>query len=76
MTDQGPGIPENKLEAIFERFYSERPKEEKFGTHSGLDLVEFDLLIDIFLQLKQGVLKTSRSLNIILDLSHSRKILF
>ena len=36
--DQGPGIPENKLEAIFERFYSERPATEKFGTHSGLGL--------------------------------------
>jgi two-component system sensor histidine kinase ChvG len=36
--DQGPGIPENRLEAIFERFYSERPKSEKFGTHSGLGL--------------------------------------
>ncbi len=36
--DQGPGIPENRLEAIFERFYSERPKDEKFGTHSGLGL--------------------------------------
>lgn len=36
--DDGPGIPENKLEAIFDRFYSERPKAEKFGTHSGLGL--------------------------------------
>ena len=36
--DHGPGIPENKLEAIFERFYSERPPGEKFGTHSGLGL--------------------------------------
>ncbi len=36
--DNGPGIPENKLEAIFDRFYSERPKAEKFGTHSGLGL--------------------------------------
>ncbi len=36
--DNGPGIPANKLEAIFERFYSERPEEEKFGTHSGLGL--------------------------------------
>ena len=36
--DFGPGIPPNKLEAIFERFYSERPKDEKFGTHSGLGL--------------------------------------
>lgn len=36
--DQGPGIPANKLEAIFDRFYSERPEGEKFGTHSGLGL--------------------------------------
>jgi two-component system sensor histidine kinase ChvG len=36
--DSGPGVPENKLEAIFDRFYSERPKAEKFGTHSGLGL--------------------------------------
>jgi len=36
--DQGPGIPEGKLGAIFERFYSERPAGEKFGTHSGLGL--------------------------------------
>lgn len=36
--DEGGGIPENKLEAIFDRFYSERPKAEKFGTHSGLGL--------------------------------------
>ena len=36
--DEGPGIPPDKLKAIFERFYSERPKGEKFGTHSGLGL--------------------------------------
>ena len=36
--DEGPGIPEGKLEAVFERFYSERPAGEKFGTHSGLGL--------------------------------------
>ncbi|MBI4030638.1 MAG: stimulus-sensing domain-containing protein [Proteobacteria bacterium] len=36
--DEGPGIPENKLEAIFERFYSERPQHEDFGAHSGLGL--------------------------------------
>jgi len=36
--DEGPGIPEDKLEAIFDRFYSERPANEKFGTHSGLGL--------------------------------------
>jgi two-component system sensor histidine kinase ChvG len=36
--DEGPGIPPGKLEAIFARFYSERPQGEKFGTHSGLGL--------------------------------------
>ena len=36
--DQGPGIPDDKLMAIFDRFYSERPAGEKFGTHSGLGL--------------------------------------
>lgn len=36
--DQGPGIPDNKIETIFERFYTERPESEKFGTHSGLGL--------------------------------------
>jgi two-component system sensor histidine kinase ChvG len=36
--DDGPGIPDNKLEGIFDRFYSERPQGEKFGTHSGLGL--------------------------------------
>ena len=36
--DEGPGIPEGNLEHIFDRFYSERPKGEKFGQHSGLGL--------------------------------------
>jgi DNA topoisomerase VI subunit B len=36
--DNGPGIPPDKLKAIFERFYSERPEGEKFGQHSGLGL--------------------------------------
>jgi two-component system, OmpR family, sensor histidine kinase ChvG len=36
--DRGPGIPEDKLTAIFDRFYTERPLGEKFGTHSGLGL--------------------------------------
>ncbi len=36
--DDGPGIPAGKLGAIFERFYSERPDGEQFGTHSGLGL--------------------------------------
>jgi two-component system sensor histidine kinase ChvG len=36
--DQGPGIPEDNLASIFERFYSERPQQEAFGNHSGLGL--------------------------------------
>ncbi len=36
--DDGPGIPEGKREHIFDRFYSERPKGESFGQHSGLGL--------------------------------------
>ncbi len=36
--DEGPGIPEGKLEHVFDRFYSERPQGEKFGQHSGLGL--------------------------------------
>ena len=36
--DEGPGVPDDKLTAIFDRFYSERPLGEKFGTHSGLGL--------------------------------------
>src|SRR5262249_55282585 len=35
--DEGPGIPEDNLESIFRRFYSERPTEH-FGQHSGLGL--------------------------------------
>jgi two-component system sensor histidine kinase ChvG len=38
IADEGPGIPEAKLEHIFDRFYSERPKGERFGQHSGLGL--------------------------------------
>lgn len=36
--DQGIGIPEENLETIFERFYTQRPQGEVFGKHSGLGL--------------------------------------
>jgi two-component system sensor histidine kinase ChvG len=36
--DEGPGIPDAKLDHVFDRFYSERPQSESFGSHSGLGL--------------------------------------
>jgi two-component system sensor histidine kinase ChvG len=36
--DDGPGIPPDKLDSIFDRFYTERPSAEQWGTHSGLGL--------------------------------------
>ncbi|MFN3229262.1 MAG: ATP-binding protein [Asticcacaulis sp.] len=36
--DEGPGIPPDNLETIFERFYTSRPKGTAFGTNSGLGL--------------------------------------
>ncbi|MEM6627904.1 MAG: stimulus-sensing domain-containing protein [Pseudomonadota bacterium] len=36
--DDGPGVPEDKLETIFDRFYSDRPEGASFGNNSGLGL--------------------------------------
>jgi two-component system, OmpR family, sensor histidine kinase ChvG len=36
--DEGPGVPEEAREAIFNRFHSVRPEEEHFGRHTGLGL--------------------------------------
>jgi len=36
--DEGPGIPPENLEDIFNRFYSARDSQEDFGKHSGLGL--------------------------------------
>lgn len=36
--DDGPGIPPDNLETVFERFYTERPSGAQFGSHSGLGL--------------------------------------
>ncbi|WP_018700467.1 sensor histidine kinase [Amorphus coralli] len=36
--DQGPGITAEKVERIFERFYTDRPEVQGFGDNSGLGL--------------------------------------
>ena len=36
--DDGPGIPAENLESVFERFYTSRPKGTVFGGNSGLGL--------------------------------------
>ena len=36
--DEGPGVPDEAREAIFNRFHSVRPEGENFGRHSGLGL--------------------------------------
>ena len=38
VADNGPGIPDDALERIFERFYTDRPSGEAFGQNSGLGL--------------------------------------
>ncbi len=36
--DDGPGLPAENLETVFQRFYTARPKGAAFGGHSGLGL--------------------------------------
>ena len=36
--DDGPGIPVDNLDTVFDRFYTQRPKGAQFGSHSGLGL--------------------------------------
>jgi len=36
--DNGPGIQAEKIDRIFERFYTDRPGPESFGQNSGLGL--------------------------------------
>jgi two-component system sensor histidine kinase ChvG len=44
--DEGPGLPEGRTDAIFERFYSERPAGESPEKHSGLGLSIVRQIID------------------------------
>ena len=45
--DFGPGIQNQSKEKIFDRFYTERPKGEKFGEHSGLGLSISKQIIEV-----------------------------
>jgi two-component system sensor histidine kinase ChvG len=38
VSDNGPGIPPENLETVFQRFYTSRPKGQAFGGNSGLGL--------------------------------------
>ena len=44
--DDGPGVPPENREDIFNRFYSERPPGEDFGRHSGLGLAIARAIVD------------------------------
>ena len=43
--DTGPGIPDENLDDVFSRFYSNRPGQE-FGNHSGLGLAISKQIVD------------------------------
>ncbi len=44
--DDGPGMPPENLEAVFERFYTSRPKGAAFGGNSGLGLAIARQIVD------------------------------
>ena len=44
--DEGPGVPPEAREAIFNRFHSIRPDTENFGRHSGLGLAIAKAIVD------------------------------
>lgn len=44
--DDGPGIPPENLETVFERFYTSRPKGAAFGSNSGLGLSIVRQIVD------------------------------
>ena len=43
--DEGPGVPQDAREAIFNRFHSIRPEGENFGRHSGLGLAIAEAIV-------------------------------
>jgi len=63
--DEGPGIPPGAEHRIFERFYTERPQKEKFGTHSGLGLNISTQIVDAHEGTIEATNRTDISGNII-----------
>ena len=55
--DEGPGFNEKKIENIFKRFYSNRPKN--FGEHSGLGLN----IVKNIIELHKGKIKASNRID-------------
>lgn len=45
--DDGPGIPPENLETVFERFYTSRPRGTAFGTNSGLGLSIVKQIVEV-----------------------------
>jgi two-component system sensor histidine kinase ChvG len=46
VADDGPGIPEENVETVFKRFYTERPAGASFGNNSGLGLAICRQIVD------------------------------
>jgi two-component system sensor histidine kinase ChvG len=46
IADEGPGVPPEAREAIFNRFHSLRPGDENFGRHSGLGLAIAQAIVE------------------------------
>ncbi len=46
--DEGPGVDPRLADAIFARFYSERPATESYGRHSGLGLSIVRAIVEAF----------------------------
>src|SRR6185295_7309152 len=43
--DEGPGVPPEARQAIFNRFHSVRPEQDGFGRHSGLGLAIAEAIV-------------------------------
>uniref|UniRef100_UPI0035CAE08E sensor histidine kinase n=1 Tax=uncultured Sphingomonas sp. TaxID=158754 RepID=UPI0035CAE08E len=56
--DQGPGVPEDAREQVFQRFQSLRPEGEAFGKHSGLGLAIARTIVDAH---QGSILATARA---------------